>query len=605
MGMEGMTMVSWLIHWRESILAALIGLMVLGSVLGWLPPLAMAAWWLEWGQWWVSRWSVVRRRLRIVGWLKRILPWLKWGRDLLVMSVLTWLLFRLIDRRWDVEARLLLLCLANLSSESVGTTWQWACRQVLLLSSPPDGCDEVVVGIADEPIDLSSLVIEFADVPLTEAHDLTAKERRVACIERIRATCFQHPVSAALQEQLEEMVLAVERAVIEEALEAELSQYLGFERYERTGEAKPPEKQRSGHHPRGLETQYGVIEKLRVPKLRRGNKAIEWQVIEKYERSFGPWLDLKLHLYTLGLSQADLQEILQLSLGQVVSVKAVERLTQIAQKEMDAFRQADLADTPPVILIDGVNIVVRCPTGEVKTNQRGQQRAVTEAQKRVILAALGVWPDGRYQLLHFQVVERETKTAWQGFFGQLLDKKLDLTVLQLIVSDGRPGIGTAISSVFPSTVRHQRCIFHKLKNLADNLTFHDLDLDPSLPHQEAVKRAKEERARAILSEAAAIYEGTDVSIMRQRAETFRRRWATVEPKAVRCFFRDFDLTLNYLRVSFPHKRLIRTTNLLERFFREFRSRADEIGCFGSLSQVQTVFYLIARREKAKRGICAA
>jgi len=604
MGMKGVTMVSWLIHWRESVLAVLIGLMVLGSVLGWLPPLAMAAWWMEWGQWWAGRWSMVRRRLRTAGWLKRILPWLKWGRDLLAMSVLTWLLFRLLDRQCGVEARLLLLCLANLSSKSVSIAWQWACQQVLLLLSPPDGCDEVVAGI-DEPIDLSSLVIEFADVPLTAADDLTAKERRVACIERIRATCFQHPVSVALQERLEEVVLAEVRALIEGALEAELSQYLGFERYERTGGAKPPEKQRSGHHSRALEAQYGVIKDLRVPKLRRGNKAIEWQVIEKYERSFGPWLDLKLHLYTLGLSQADLQEILQLSLGQVVSVKAIEHLTNVVHQEMTAFRQAKLTDTPPVMLIDGVNVVVRCPTGEVKTNQRGQQRAVTEAQKRVILAALGVWPDGRYQLLHFQVVEQETKAAWRGFFGQLLDKKLDPITLQLIVSDGRPGIGTAIRSVFRDTVRHQRCIFHKLKNLADNLTFANLVLDPNLPHREAVKRAKEERACAILSEAAAIYEGTDVSIIRERAEAFRRHWAAVEPKAVRCFFRDFDLTLNYLRVNFPHKRLIRTTNLLERFFREFRSRADEIGCFGSLSQAQTVFYLIARREKAKRGICAA
>jgi len=605
MGMEGVTMVSWLIHWRESILAVLIGLMVLGSVLGWLPPLAMAAWWLEWGQWWASRWSVVRRRLRIASWLKRILPWLRWGRDLLVMSVLAWLLFRLINRLWGAEALLLLLCLNDLSSEPVGTVWPYVCRQVFLFFSATDDGRDVVIEIGDEPLDLSWLVIEFADVPLTEVDDLTAKERRVACTERIRATCFQHPVSAALQERLEETVLTVERAVLEEALEAELSQHLGFERYERTGEAKPPEKLRSGHHTRGLETQYGVIKDLRMPKLRKGNKAIEWQVIEKYERSFGPWLDLKLHLYTLGLSQADLQEVLQLSLGQVVSVKAVEHLTDVARQEMTAFRQAELTDTPPVMLIDGANVVIRCPTGEVKTNQRGQQRAVTEAQKRVILAALGVWPDGRYQLLHFQVVEQETKATWRGFFDQLLDKKLNPTILRLIVSDGRPGIGTAIRSVFPSTVRHQRCIFHKLKNLADNLAFADLALDPNLPHKKAVKRAKEERARAILSEAVAIYEGTDVSIIRQRAEAFRQHWAAVEPKAVRCFFRDFDLTLNYLRVSFPHKQLIRTTNLLERFFREFRSRADEIGCFGSLSQAQTIFYLIARREKAKRGICAA
>jgi transposase-like protein len=56
-----------------------------------------------------------------------------------------------------------------------------------------------------------------------------------------------------------------------------------------------------------------------------------------------------------------------------------------------------------------------------------------------------------------------------------------------------------------------------------------------------------------------------------------------------------------LRVPFPHKRMTCTTNLPERFFREFRSRADEFGCFGSQAQAETLFYLILQREKAKHA----
>jgi len=68
---------------------------------------------------------------------------------------------------------------------------------------------------------------------------------------------------------------------------------------------------------------------------------------------------------------------------------------------------------------------------------------------------------------------------------------------------------------------------------------------------------------------------------------------------VRRFLKDLNLTLNYLRAPFPHKHMICTTNLLERFFREFRSCADEIGCFASQDQAETLFYLILQREKAK------
>jgi transposase-like protein len=76
----------------------------------------------------------------------------------------------------------------------------------------------------------------------------------------------------------------------------------------------------------------------------------------------------------------------------------------------------------------------------------------------------------------------------------------------------------------------------------------------------------------------------------------------VEPKAVRCFLKDFNLTLNYLRVPFPHKQMICTTNRLERFFREFLSRSDDIGRFASQAQAETLFYLILQREKAKHAV---
>jgi len=254
------------------------------------------------------------------------------------------------------------------------------------------------------------------------------------------------------------------------------------------------------------------------------------------------------------------------------------------------------------MIVDGVNVKVLLPTGAYRIDQRGRRREVKRREARVILATLGVWPDGRYRVLYFEMVDQETKSNWKKFFRNLLTKGLDTSQLQLVVSDGRPGLHTAIRAVFPKTVKHQRCIFHKLKNLADNLTYQNLTLNPDLSYREARKQAKDARARAILQDAANIYAALDTVAIKQRLGDFQRKWASLEPKAVRCFVRDFDLTLNYLRVPFPHKRMIRTTNLLERFFREFRSRADEIGCFGSQAQAETLFYLILQREKAKHAV---
>jgi putative transposase len=269
---------------------------------------------------------------------------------------------------------------------------------------------------------------------------------------------------------------------------------------------------------------------------------------------------------------------------------------------MTACQQARLPQTPPVIVVDGVNLKVLGSTGAAQLNARGQLRPVKRRQEKVLLMALGVWPDGSYQGLFFEIVDQETKASWKQFFSHLVAKGLNPQQLQVVVSDGRPGLDKAIHAVFPQTVKHQRCIFHKLKNLADNLTFPHLVLNPALPYRQALQQAQEARARAILQDAVPLYHSADSLTLSQRLTHFQQKWTTLEPKAVRCFIKDFDLTLTYRRVPFPQPRLIRTTNLLERFFREFRRRADELGCFGSPAQAETLLYLIMQREKAKHAV---
>ena len=100
-----------------------------------------------------------------------------------------------------------------------------------------------------------------------------------------------------------------------------------------------------------------------------------------------------------------------------------------------------------MVIVDGVNVEVLLPSGTHRTNRRGQRRQVKRREDRIILAALGVWPDGRHQVLYFERVDQETKANWKKFFQNLLAKGLDTSLLQLVVSDGRPGLHTAIRTL--------------------------------------------------------------------------------------------------------------------------------------------------------------
>ena len=124
-------------------------------------------------------------------------------------------------------------------------------------------------------IDLEPILADLSDLHLADEGSPTlSREGLTAQIESIRAECFKHPVSHALMEQLESNTQSKVVQVVNEALVKELDEYLGFERYERTGEAKPPSQHRSGSYPRSLRTMWGPTG-ARVPKLRWGNKKRE------------------------------------------------------------------------------------------------------------------------------------------------------------------------------------------------------------------------------------------------------------------------------------------------------------------------------------------
>jgi transposase-like protein len=151
-------------------------------------------------------------------------------------------------------------------------------------------------------------------------------------------------------------------------------------------------------------------------------------------------------------------------------------------------------------------------------------------------------------------------------------------------------------------VPHQRCLCHKIKNLADHLVFDDLEIVGTAQDEKALRPARQARKKAILSDASAVYENHEDVQIRERAVRFRDRWQERAPEAVAAFFVDFDKTLAYLRVDLPDSllSLVRTTNLLERFHREARRKPHDIGMFQSEHGCEVLWYLMAMRETAKQ-----
>lgn len=421
-----------------------------------------------------------------------------------------------------------------------------------------------------------------------------------ASTARIWRSSFQTELTTRLEATLREQALAGVRTVLETALIEELNAELGFVPYARLESGpKPADQQRSGYFRREVVTLYGRLTDLLVPKLRRGNRRRQWRILTRYQSALQSVLDRALYAYTMGLSLRDLQELLYLFLGHMLSRTAVNRITVAVQDTMTTWCSHPLDATPPVLIVDGVWVKILYPTGQTWTDASDHVRQEVRGEERVILTGLAVWPDGQHSILHYEVAVDETQDTWATFLKHLLERGLDPSRLQLVVSDGTTGLLEALADHLPQTAS-QRCTEHKARGLARYLTYQTLptaDATTGQPLSES--QARQQRHAEILHEARDIFQAPTEAEARQRLESFEAKWTSLEPKAVHTF--TWGLKRCFTFYQFPDELhvSIRSTNLLERFFREFRTKADEIGAFPNEDSGLTLFYLVMVREHAK------
>ena len=411
-------------------------------------------------------------------------------------------------------------------------------------------------------------------------------------ILRIRSTSFQPELSTALESKLRQAVVEVTQATIEAALVEEL-----LAERARQGESFG---RRSGYFSRVLDTEQGRIETLRVPKLRSGNKARSWQILERYQRGIGSLVNFTLSLYVMGLSLRDLQEALYHLLGSVLSVSAINRVTIAAQSHMDSHRQAKLMKTPPILIVDGVWVDIQYPSEGTKVDRAGHLRQLRQAEERVVLTALAVWPDGNYEVLHYEIAQQEDTQGWETFFAHLIERGLEATAVELVVSDGTLGLPAAMAKHLPQA-KQQRCITHKVRRIKDYLKYAQLPTHNEQGQPLKRSEAKQQRRYHIQSDAYDIYKAEDATEAKQRLASFIEKWQSIEPKAVETFQRDIELTLTFYQFEASLYPRIRTSNLLERLFEEFRRKSDEIGAFPNEQSCLTIFFLVVQRDHAKHN----
>ena len=322
---------------------------------------------------------------------------------------------------------------------------------------------------------------------------------------------------------------------------------------------------RNGSYPRHLLTALGDLE-LCVPRTRRFSALVVLQAYARRERHVDR---LILACFVLGLSTRKVGEALMTILGERVSPATVSQVAKLLDREVEAFHRRRLTGPYRVLVFDGVVLSRRTGAG---------------ALRRPVLVALGIRPDGKKEILDFVLAPAESRPAWEQFLTDLERRGLSREGLELIVTDGGPGLLAALPTVFPG-IDVQRCWAHKTRNILDKIR--DADREAAKRDLHRISHAAD-RVRA-----------------RRAARRFVDRWEARYPAAVRCLRHDLDELLAFLRFADPAwRKAARTTNAIERRFREVRRRTRPMGTFSDRTSMERILYAVFTHENRKQGTAA-
>jgi len=341
---------------------------------------------------------------------------------------------------------------------------------------------------------------------------------------------------------------------VEESLKDAVSRKIGVSWYMRSdGRAG----YRNGFYERLLVTPYGSVT-IRVPRLREGG--YEHELFGRQKLLTKEVSKLILEAYLAGISTRRVGEVLEKVLGYKVSAGTVSEICKGLDKLVREYWRRAIPDKWIYLILDAIVV---------------KNRSAVGSEKRYVLVAVGIDLEGNREILAFKQVESESEVAWETFVVDLFNRGLAGEDLELITTDGNKGLIAALGTVWPY-VQRQRCWFHKQSNIAG-------------------KVRKKNEAECV-GGARRIYLATSRTEAVRKFREWVERWKDDEPGAVACLAQDIEELLAIFGIPEEHRVTMRTTNPIERVFREVKRRTRPMNCFTNRRSVDRMLYAILARQ---------
>jgi len=397
--------------------------------------------------------------------------------------------------------------------------------------------------------------------------------KRVSPKQRIRSQideAIAGSTTGSLIENFERVARLAVKLVMQTALEEELTQFLGRDRYERKEADRAGS--RNGYCPNTVKTTAGEVTLYR-PKVRGTTEKFASRLLGAGVTRTNALESLVIAGFVRGLSTRDVEASLAEALGpeSTVSRSTVSNICQAIKTEFDVWKTKDLSGVElEYLFIDGSHFKMH-----------------PGAKAEPVLVAWGITATGKPVFLGMEPGSSESHDAWAGFLRGLKGRGLGDPLL--VISDGAPGLISAVEIVLAGSLR-QRCVIHRARNILAKVPEHS-QKQIKAEYWEIFDEIEAEPGEAAVAEAS------------RRAKAFSAKWGKLYPSAVACLNDDFQALTNHLRLPSEHWSRIRHSNFIERTFGETRRRVKVIGRFpGEQSCLSLVWAVLDRASKGWRGV---
>ncbi|WP_454739020.1 IS256 family transposase [Cupriavidus necator] len=357
--------------------------------------------------------------------------------------------------------------------------------------------------------------------------------------------------------EVQDLMLAFNKAIIERAMSAEMSMHLGY----KPGEPKPAEQSnaRNGVSGKTVITDRGPV-RVELPRDRDGS--FDPILIPKHERRFTGFDERIIAMYARGMSVREIQAFLAESYGTEVSPDFISSVTDEVMAETIACQNRPLEAMYPVVFFDALRVKIR--SDGIVIN-------------KAVYLALGIQADGQRDVLGLWVEQTEGAKFWLKVFNEL--KNRGCQDILIAVVDGLKGLTEAVATAYPRTTV-QTCIVHLIRNSLDYANY---------------------KERKVLAQALRpIYSAASEQEAGQALQAFADGpWGAKYPMIVQSWRRAWEHVTPFFVFPPDIRRVIYTTNAIESLNMQLRKIIKTRGHFPSDEAAIKLLWLALRNVLTK------